>query len=269
MAHIKKYAQTTCHINYHFCIDLCVVFCVIFIAKAASVLQSRLLGDKNEWTSAVMTWSRLQGELADRRTTVNTPSTALGGRWKREEGRRSEQQGEEEEKCDVETRKSTEEQREEESGNGRQRSGEQNGAPTPVKKRKRDDEEAEGREVAAFDSSSEINEEDEKTSERERRREGEEEREAVMEFSSCRKRGKHGAISGTDFSGGDHAATGQDHTVEISRNRRMDDLPKDFAVENVENGNKIIIPSGFISSCITSTFKVNISVSLFPSIFSM
>ncbi|XP_038593885.1 THUMP domain-containing protein 2 [Micropterus salmoides] len=204
-------------------------------AKAASVLQSRLLGDKNEWTSAVMTWSRLQGELADRRTTVNTPSTALGGRWKREEGRRSEQQGEEEEKCDVETRKSTEEQREEESGNGRQRSGEQNGAPTPVKKRKRDDEEAEGREVAAFDSSSEINEEDEKTSERERRREGEEEREAVMEFSSCRKRGKHGAISGTDFSGGDHAATGQDHTVEISRNRRMDDLPKDFAVENVEN----------------------------------
>uniref|UniRef100_A0A3Q3MY95 THUMP domain containing 2 n=1 Tax=Mastacembelus armatus TaxID=205130 RepID=A0A3Q3MY95_9TELE len=31
--------------------------------KAATVLQSRLLDDKNQWTKAVLTWSRLQGEL--------------------------------------------------------------------------------------------------------------------------------------------------------------------------------------------------------------
>ncbi|KAI4813313.1 hypothetical protein KUCAC02_024645 [Chaenocephalus aceratus] len=33
-------------------------------AKASSVLQSRVLGDKDQWSSAVMTWSRLQGELS-------------------------------------------------------------------------------------------------------------------------------------------------------------------------------------------------------------
>lgn len=115
------------------------MFSVIFIAKAASVLQSRLLGDSNQWTSAVMTWGRLQRELADRRTTVNAPGTALGVTRKREEGRTSEEQRGEE-KCNVESRKSTREQREEEeeveSGNSRQRSGEQNGARTLEKKRK-------------------------------------------------------------------------------------------------------------------------------------
>lgn len=35
-------------------------------AKAASVLQSRLLGDIEQWTSAVMTWSRLQREMVCR-----------------------------------------------------------------------------------------------------------------------------------------------------------------------------------------------------------
>ncbi|XP_070772557.1 THUMP domain-containing protein 2 [Enoplosus armatus] len=93
-------------------------------AKAAYVLQSRLLGDKNQWTNAVMTWSRLQGELADRRTTVNSPSTALGVTKKKEEGRRSEEQREEGEKCDVKSRKSAE-------------------AQTLEKKRKRDDDEEE------------------------------------------------------------------------------------------------------------------------------
>lgn len=241
------------------------MFFVIFIAKAASVLQSRLLGDGDQWAKAVMTWSRLQAELADRRTTVNAPSTARGVSRKREEG----------EKCDVESRKSTVEQREE-SGNGRLRSGEQNGAQTLEKKRKRekeergveevrdverkreegtrggtcvedqtlekkrkrDDEEEEESRGAARDSSSEKNVEREKTSERERRREGEEEREIVMEFSSGRKNGKHGVISGIDFSGRDHATPGLDHNVESSSSR-MDNTAKDFAVESLENGNKM------------------------------
>ncbi|AWP14534.1 putative THUMP domain-containing protein 2 [Scophthalmus maximus] len=86
-------------------------------AKAASVLQSRLLGDGARWTSAVLTWSRLQRELAHRGTTVNTSSAAQSVVSKREEGRGSEEQTEEEEeegRCNVETGKSAEGQREEE-----------------------------------------------------------------------------------------------------------------------------------------------------------
>lgn len=40
-------------------------------AKAASLLQSRLLGDIDQWTSTVMTWSRLQRELKHRSYAVN------------------------------------------------------------------------------------------------------------------------------------------------------------------------------------------------------
>lgn len=40
-------------------------------AKAASLLQSRLLGDIDQWTSTVMTWSRLQRELKHRSYPVN------------------------------------------------------------------------------------------------------------------------------------------------------------------------------------------------------
>lgn len=185
----------------------------MFIAKAASVLQSRLLGDRDQWTSAVMTWRRLQGELAQRRTTVNTPSTALGATTKREEGRRSE----EEEKCSVESRKSTGGQIEE-SGNKRQRSGEQSGAQTLEKKRKRDDDEddEEERRAAAQDHSGEKNVEKERTSEREG-------------LSSCRK---NGVMSGADF----HTTPGLDHNVE-SGIRREDDTVKDAAVQSVKNGN--------------------------------
>ncbi|XP_044070884.1 THUMP domain-containing protein 2 isoform X2 [Siniperca chuatsi] len=202
-------------------------------AKAASVLQSRLLGDRNQWTSAVMTWSRLQGELAYRRTTVNTPSTALGVKRKREEGR-SEQQREEEEKCDVETRKSTGEQREEEGGNRRQRSGEKNGAQTLEKKRKREKDERAVEGVRDVERKREEETSDETCIEDqtlEKKRDDEEEvREMVMELSSCRKNGKHGVISGTDF----NVTPGLDHSVESS-SRRMDDMSKDFAVESVEN----------------------------------
>ncbi|TMS04591.1 THUMP domain-containing protein 2 [Larimichthys crocea] len=46
----------------------------------------------------------------------------------------------------------------------------------------------------------------------------------LVEFSSCRKNGKHGVISRAD------------HSVE-STNRRVDDVSKNFAVESVENIN--------------------------------
>ncbi|XP_041803774.1 THUMP domain-containing protein 2 [Chelmon rostratus] len=174
-------------------------------AKAASLLQSRLLADSNQWTSAVITWSRLQGELADRRTAVNTSATQELT-MKREEGSRSE----EEEKGDVESRKSTGAQREE-SRNRRLRSGGQNQAQTLEKKRKRDDEdEEEEMSGAAQDSSSEKKVEKEMTSEGERRREGEEEKGLVSKFSGCRKNGS---------------------------SRRMDDMEEDVAGEVLENVN--------------------------------
>lgn len=132
------------------------------------MLQSRLLGDKNQWTYAVMTWSRLQGEMADRRTSANAPRTVVEVTMDREEGRRSEK----EEKRDEESRKRAEGEREE-SANGRQRSGEQNGAQMLEKKRKRDDgeeeeEEEEERKGAGRKSSGEKKVEKEKTSEKER-----------------------------------------------------------------------------------------------------
>lgn len=203
-------------------------------AKAASVLQSRLLGDINEWTSAVMTWSRLQGELAGRRTTVNISSTFLEGR-KREEGRESEEQRREEEKCDEEFRKSTGEQREEESGDGRLRCAVQTSretcgveAQTLEKKRKRDDEE---------EASSGKNVEKQRTSERAIMREDDEEgRRVVMEFVSCIQNGEKEMMSETDLYGKgsvcNHATPGLDHDVESS-SWKIDDMTEDCAVENV------------------------------------
>lgn len=229
------------------------------------MLQSRLLGDRNEWNSAVMTWSHLQGELASRRTNDITPSTDLGGMRKGKEGRGSTEQREEEEKCHVQDRNRTGEQKDEESENRRLRSGEENGVQTQQKKRKRDNEETgiegikvierkweegtsgetcfeqqtlekkrkgddgeEERRGAAPDSSNEKNAEKDKTSERERNEE-EEQMCKFMKFS--------GVISGTHFNGGsvcDHAAPGLDHSVESS-SRSTDD----FVVQRVESGNKI------------------------------
>lgn len=37
-----------------------------FIARVASVLKSTLIGDLQQWTSAEMTWRRLQGVVADK-----------------------------------------------------------------------------------------------------------------------------------------------------------------------------------------------------------
>ncbi|KAM7408384.1 hypothetical protein PAMA_002212 [Pampus argenteus] len=203
-------------------------------AKAASVLQSRLLGDINEWTSAVMTWSHLQGELAGSRTTVNIPSTSLKRRRKREEGRESEKQSKEKEKCDEEFRKNTGEQIEEESGaqKGEKISRETCWveAQTLEKKRKRGDEE---------DASSDKNVEKQRTSELEITREDDkEERRVVMEFVSCIQGGKKGMISETDLNGRgsvcDHTTPQRDHNVESS-SRKMDNMAEDCAVEHAEH----------------------------------
>lgn len=51
---------------------------MISTAKAASILQSRLLGDIDQWTSAVLTWSRLQGALEHRLCSVNRLNGSTG-----------------------------------------------------------------------------------------------------------------------------------------------------------------------------------------------
>ncbi|XP_040905038.1 THUMP domain-containing protein 2 isoform X2 [Toxotes jaculatrix] len=222
-------------------------------AKAASVLQSRLLDDRNQWTSAVLTWSRLQGELSDRRTSVNI-SNAARVMKRNEEGRGSEEQREEEEKCNVEPGESKGEQREEERGNRRLRSGEENGARALEKKRKREtaqkgenmSRETNGVEAQALEkkikrddeeeSSCDKSAEKQRTSERAPKRDDkdddEEERRMVMEFSSCRQNVKRGIISETGLHG--RAATAIDHNVESS-SRDIDDKAKGCAVENMEH----------------------------------
>lgn len=219
------------------------ILCFFFTAKAASVLQSRLLGDRSEWMGAVMTWSHLRGELASRRTNDITLSTDLGGMRRGKEGRGSIERREEEEKCHVQDRNCTREQTDEESENRRLGSGEENRVQTLQKKRKRDSEEGgieeprdierkwergtggfeqqtleknrkgddgeEQRRGAAPDSSNEKNAEKVKTSMRERNEEGENQTGMFMKFS--------GVISGTHFNGGsacDHAAPGLDHSEE-------------------------------------------------------
>ncbi|XP_031171965.1 THUMP domain-containing protein 2 [Sander lucioperca] len=200
-------------------------------AKAASVLQSRVLGDKNHWTSAVMTWSHLQGELEGRRTTVNPSSTALGVTMKKEEGSRIEEQRgkEEEEKCDEEKKS-----KRETAQRGEMSSGETCGAEAQIleKKRKRDSEEKE--------SNSDKKAEKQRTSEKERKgqykEDDEEGRSRVMEFNSCGQNEKRAMISDTDlYSRGSvcvNATPEQDHNLERSC-MKMDDMAKDFAVKNV------------------------------------
>ena len=132
------------------------------------MLQSKLLADRNEWTSGVMTWNRLQGELAHRKISVNTPSI-----------RQKETSEREEEKYNVEPRKGAGGQTLE-SENGRWRSGEQNGAQPMEKKRKRhNQDDGEERMTAAQNDGSHRGVGNEMTSE------GEEERGIFTEFSNC------------------------------------------------------------------------------------
>lgn len=183
-------------------------------AKAASVLQAQLLGDRDQWHSAVMTWRRLQGELAHRKSTVDTPSPALAVTTKGERRRRSE----EGEKGNVASRKGPGGQIEERTR-----------AQTPERKRKRnfeDDDEEERRAAAQIHS-------DGGNVARERPSEGEKELALVLESFSCRKTG---VTSGEDFDDRDHTIPGQDYHVESSTGK-VDDMVKDAAVQSVESGN--------------------------------
>ncbi|XP_030011190.1 THUMP domain-containing protein 2 isoform X1 [Sphaeramia orbicularis] len=114
-------------------------------AKAAYLLQSKLLADMNEWTHTVMMWKCLQGELIDRETPECTPGTVVGVKRKREEASKGKEDREEKEKCDGVFIK-TKEQRDEESRNGRVSDG-QNGAETSKKKTKTSEEEKEDERV--------------------------------------------------------------------------------------------------------------------------
>ncbi|XP_059215452.1 THUMP domain-containing protein 2 isoform X2 [Centropristis striata] len=159
-----------------------------------------------------MTWSRLQGELAERRTVVNTPSTGQGVTRKREEGRGSEEL----EREKVQRGKSM----------SRETCGAE--APTPERKRKRDDEENE--------SNGAKNAEKQRTAEREGNRRYEDE--MVVQFGCCGQNGKKGLTSETDLynKGSDcvPATQEQDHNVERSC-MKTNGMAEDFLVKNGEH----------------------------------
>ncbi|KAM4598871.1 THUMP domain-containing protein 2 [Fundulus diaphanus] len=93
-------------------------------AKAASLLQSRLLGDRGRWISAAVTWSRLQGELASSRNAVRASATQRVG----EDGRGGGKLSDEGEESRQESRKRAQEfTAAEESVDKRLRGGEQSG----------------------------------------------------------------------------------------------------------------------------------------------
>ncbi|KAA8583551.1 hypothetical protein FQN60_014759 [Etheostoma spectabile] len=197
-------------------------------AKAASVLRSRVLGDKTLWTSAVMTWNHLQGELEGRRTSVNPPNPALGVTMKRDEGRIEEQRGEEEEKHNEENKS-----KRETAQRGETLKGETCGAEAQIleKKRKRD---SEGKE-----SNSGKNAKKPRSPEKERKRQykedDEEGRRKVMEFNGCGQSGKSAMKPDTDLCsrGSVCLIAEEDHNLKRS-GMKMDDMAKDFAVKNVE-----------------------------------
>ncbi|XP_060896191.1 THUMP domain-containing protein 2 [Labrus mixtus] len=197
-------------------------------AKAASLLQSRLLGDRNQWACALMTWSRLQGELTGRGRAVNPPSSALGMTRKTEAGKKNEEQKQKEERYIGASTKSARERREEEEEDRRLSNVEQSGMKTLEKKSKREKEQRGIEGVKAKESKGEEDKSEEthieaqtqekkrkrgddddgdeeekcvkkeKTSDRQSRTEGEEERGVVMEFNSCRQNVK--TPGGTDES---------------------------------------------------------------------
>lgn len=174
----------------------------MFVAKATSVLQSRLLGDKDQWIRAAMTWRRLQRELERRRAAVSPPSTAQRMTTKQEEGSRSEV----ERRCNVESGRRPGGQSTE-NGSGGPGGGEQSRARTLEKKRKRDGENEEERTVAAQDFSSGKNEEKEGTPEREMGTG------LDMEDSSC---GTNRVISGAETHEKEHITPGLAHSVECN-----------------------------------------------------
>lgn len=207
-----------------------------FIAKAASLLKSRLLGDRNQWTSTVITWRRLQGELAGK-TTVSMPSTALRVTIKRG----SEEQKEEEEKCDEESQKHAADHGEEDSENGMLRSSKQNGTQTLEEKRNRETLHRGETQTLERKRKRDYEEESSSVSDEEKWRISDRERKGVMDFRSCSQNEKSGMISETDLFGRgsvcDHAPAGLEHRVEHSSGK-IEDMPEDLAVGNVEHGKK-------------------------------
>ncbi|XP_034754723.1 THUMP domain-containing protein 2 isoform X2 [Etheostoma cragini] len=193
-------------------------------AKAASVLQSRVLGEKNRWTSAVMTWNHLQGQLEGRRTTVNPPNTALGVTMRRDEGSRiGEQRGKEEEKRNEEKK----------SQRGQTLRGETCGAEAQIleKKRKRD---SEGKE-----SNDGKNAEKQRSPEKERKRQykedDEEGKRKVMEFNGCGQSGKRAMIPDTDLCSRGSVCVIAEEDNNLKRSgMKTDDMAKDFSEKNVE-----------------------------------
>ncbi|KAF7655029.1 hypothetical protein LDENG_00061740 [Lucifuga dentata] len=197
-------------------------------AKAASVLQSRVLGDRNQWINAVMTWSRLQRELAG--TSIhNIPRTDLGltGNWSREQESGRQKQREEEEKWNADPQKSTAQQKNEESGADGQEEEEEeeerpreNGAETLEKKRKRGSEEREA----------------ERLRDEERRREEETSRETL----TCERKRKKNDEEEDFLSRGpvcsrENATLGREQDVERSCSQTDD---KDsFSGENMDDVN--------------------------------
>lgn len=192
----------------------------MFVAKAASVLQSRLLGDKDQWISAAMTWRRLQRELERRRAAVSTPSTALGMTTKQEEGSGIDV----DERCNVESRRRSGGQSRE-NGSGGPGGGEQSRAWALEKKRKRDDEEE--KTIVAQDCSSGKNEEKEGTPEREMGTG------LDMEVSSC---GTNRVISGADVHAKEHIIPGLAHSVECNI-RTMAGMAEGDAARKMTDGN--------------------------------
>ncbi|XP_056292060.1 THUMP domain-containing protein 2 isoform X2 [Pseudoliparis swirei] len=81
-------------------------------ANAAALLRSRLLGDVSQWAGAAVTWRRLQGELATRRT---------------EEGRRGERERGDEESSEAPTLKRERDEEEEKESERKRRCEEDDG----------------------------------------------------------------------------------------------------------------------------------------------
>lgn len=172
------------------------------------MLQSRLLGDKDQWISAAMTWRRLQRELERRRAAVSTT--------KQEEGSRSKV----EQRCNVESRRRSGGQSTG-NGSGGLGGGEQSRAWTLEKKRKRDDENEEERTVAAQDCSSGKNEEKEGTG-------------LDMEVSSC---GTNRVISGADMHEKEHITPGLAHSVECDIRTTTGMAERDAARKTTDGNN--------------------------------
>jgi len=82
------------------------------VANAAALLRSRLLGDVSQWAGAAVTWRRLQGELATRRT---------------EEGRRGERERGDEESSEAPTLKRERDEEEEKESERKRRCEEDDG----------------------------------------------------------------------------------------------------------------------------------------------